>query len=96
MPTGRLGKLAGAVALAVALAACGGGGDGGWSEEARRGYLESCRAELGDAALCECSLEALEEAIAPGQLQSVDEDRLEAVVVDRCVDELTEFEVEEG
>jgi hypothetical protein len=93
MRTRRLRSLAGGLALAVAVGACGGGG--GWSEETRRDYLNGCRATMGNTAICECSLDALEEAIAEDDLNSTDDARLQSIIVDRCRDELAEFEVQE-
>jgi hypothetical protein len=44
---------------ALSFAACGDGGDGGFSEEARRAYLDGCLAD-GDAGFCDCTLAEFE------------------------------------
>jgi hypothetical protein len=55
------------MALGLATAACGGSGDGGYSDETREQFMAGCEPQAGTA-FCECTLDELESSISEDDL----------------------------
>ena len=63
---------------ALALGACGddddGGSGGGYPDEARNNFLKACEAQRGATrAVCECSLEKIEDKYSYDEFKKIDQ-----------------------